>query len=372
MIIKRDTKGTLEGFEALIKTVASTQDINGLLILSCDENQYTVDDINQLITSIDTPLFGGIFPTIVYGNQAMQKGNIIIGLSTVSEIHTIPGLSDHNIDYESLLDEKIPDLGAGKTMAVFVDGFAKRIGAFIESLYTVFGLDINYIGGGAGSLSMEQQPCLFTNKGLVEDSAVIALFEADSGVGVAHGWTSLSGPYNVTESEHNTIKTLDWRPAFEVYHEIVSSHIKSDFTPDNFFEVSKAYPFGITRMDDELIVRDPVQVNPDQSLVCVGEVPEGSFVSILNGDEISLIDAARKASQLGIASFPDEKTKGLIFIMDCISRVLFLEERFKLELEAANYKELPMIGACSIGEIANNGTEFLEFYNKTCVVAIVE
>ncbi len=371
-MIQYESTGSIERLKEVVRNVASSSNINGILVLSCDDNHYTGDQISDIVGAVDIHIFGGIFPSIVYERNVFNKGYIVIGLSNVLTVAAIDELSNDSVDFEVLLDEKIPDIGDGKTMLVFVDGFSKRINAFIESLFIVFGLDINYIGGGAGSLSMKQKPCIFTNGGLMEDGAIIALLDIDSGVGVSHGWNILKGPFRVTESNHNTIKTLDWRPAFEVYHEVVSLHAERIFSSENFFEVSKAYPFGITRMNDELIVRDPIHVNPDQSLTCVGEVPEGSFVTILNGDESSLIKAAEKSVHLSVKAFPEEKPMEMLFLVDCISRVLFLEEKFKRELEKVHYFSLPMAGVCTLGEIANSGDEFLEFYNKTNVVAVLE
>ena len=59
-----------------------------------------------------------------------------------------------------------------------------------------------------------------------------------------------------------------------------------------------------------------------------------------------------------------------VFFIDCISRVLFLKDRFPEEIHAVRHKGLPLFGACTIGEIANSGKDYLEFYNKTAVVAI--
>lgn len=372
MILAHETTGGIKALENLINQVTQNSTLNGILILSCDNNQITPELIDPILKKSALPIIGGIFPSIIFENHVLEKGSIVIGLHQLMEVHIIDRLSDDQVEYEDLLDEKIPDLGDGKTMLVFVDGFAKRISSFVESLFTIFGLDINYIGGGAGSLSMQMKPCLFTNHGLVQDSAVIGLLQSSSGIGVSHGWTILNGPYRVTESEYNTIKTLDWQPAFDVYHQVVSDHVKKEFTAENFFEISKAYPFGISRMNNEQIVRDPVAVNDDKSLVCVGEVPEGSFVSILNGDSDSLIQAAGTAVKLGVESFPEDQEKGALFLIDCISRVLFLEDQFKQELEASRYNQLPLFGACTLGEIANSGNEFLEFYNKTNVIAVFE
>ena len=56
--------------------------------------------------------------------------------------------------------------------------------------------------------------------------------------------------------------------------------------------------------------------------------------------------------------------------MDCISRVLFLGERIVDELEtAAGDREL--YGALTLGEIADDGRNYLEFYNKTSVLGLL-
>jgi hypothetical protein len=69
-------------------------------------------------------------------------------------------------------------------MFVFVDGFTEEIGVFIEDVFNVFGLEKNYIGGGVGSLSaLKSTPSLFTNKGLLQNKAILVAFEMNSGLG---------------------------------------------------------------------------------------------------------------------------------------------------------------------------------------------
>jgi hypothetical protein len=62
---------------------------------------------------------------------------------------------------------------------------------------------------------------------------------------------------------------------------------------------------------------------------------------------------------------------GVALTIDCISRGLLLGEGLKAELEALTVPGLPQVGALTIGEIANNGFEFLEFHNKTTVLALL-
>ena len=287
-----------------------------------------------------------------------------------AQVHLIPNLSDPDAAYDLSL-EAIDLPSDIRTMLVLVDGLSTRISDLINEMFTIYGLDFNYIGGGAGSLSFQQKPCLFTNEGLIQDSAVLAMLTSDSGVGVGHGWTDVAGPFHVTQSRRNVIQTLDWKPAFEVYKEVVESHGGGHFTDDNFFDLAKSYPFGIIKLGSEKIVRDPMQKGPDGSLVCVGEVPERSFVHILTGDVESLVGAAGTALKLGTDSLHNDSETRTLILMDCISRVMFLGEQFSRELEAVCPDQSQLIGALTLGEIANSGQDYLEFYNKTSVVGVL-
>jgi hypothetical protein len=60
---------------------------------------------------------------------------------------------------------------------------------------------------------------------------------------------------------------------------------------------------------------------------------------------------------------------GLLF--DCISRTLFLQERFEEELgniQSCLPQGTPLIGAMSLGEIADADNSCLELFNKTIVL----
>ncbi len=255
-------------------------------------------------------------------------------------------------------------------MLVFVDGFATRMYPFINGLFDAFGLEVNYIGGGAGSLvaGRERQPCLFTASGVISDGAVMALVETVSGVGAAHGWQALGEPMQVTGADGHALNSINFRNAFDTYVTSVAQHVHAKMDKDNFGEVSRRFPFGIARMNGEMIVRDVLKVTSDGSLVCAGEVPLDCYISIMTGNWDTLIAAAGKAAAAAAAAlFGTAPTAYLL--MDCISRRHFLGGRFDLELAQMSPERVPSAGACTIGEIANSGTEFLEFYNKTAVVA---
>ncbi len=372
MNINIDRDGTLEGLHDAIERVLEEEGVKSIIIFSCDGNDLDPEGVDSLLKGLPVSVCGGIFPAVVFEKEKLTSGSVVVGLTCETVVKTIPNISDEDADHAELIDEKFPEIEHVSTMLVFVDGFAKRIESFIGDLFTVFGLQPNYIGGGAGSLSMQQKPCLFTNQGMVMDAAVLTLLDMKSGIGVSHEWRSVDGPFRVTESHRNVVTSIDWPPAFEVYRAVVDRHGGIPIDEENFSDVAKAYPFGMARLEGERVVRDPIHVNPDKSMVFVGEVSEGTHIDILNGDAGSLIDAAGRAARLAQEALPEGSRGEFGFFIDCISRVLFLEERFEEELEAVFMEGTPMVGACSIGEIANSGKDFLEFYNKTAVVAILE
>lgn len=370
MITKLDRSGTAVALRALLAEVVGAAEVRSILILACDGNGYVPEEVDAILAEVSVPVFGGLFPQVLYGGETLERGVVVAGLSSAAHVQVIRDLSDVEADYgEQIVDV---DIAQGeRTMVVFVDGLARRISSLIESLFDVYGLQFNYIGGGAGSLSFQQKPCLFTNEGLLQDCAVLAMVEMASGVGVCHGWVDVAGPYQVTESDRNVIQSLDWMPAFEVYRGAVREHSGREVTVENFFEVAKSYPFGITKLGAEKVVRDPLMVQGDEGLVCVGEVPQGSYVHILTGDVCSLVAAAGRALVLGEQSFSRGSALRTTLFIDCISRALFLGGEFGRELEAVQREGAQLIGALTLGEIANSRTDYLEFYNKTSVVGVL-
>ncbi len=372
LTIQVDPAGTVEGFQSILKQTISQKDVAGILILACDANDFIPETVDTILKDIPVPIFGGVFPELIHGRKKLTRGTIVAGLSTHPNVQIVSHLSDPSIDYDKIISRKFPESSKNQTMFVLVDGFSQRISALIDSLFNFFGLEVNYIGGGTGSLSFKQKPCLFTNDGLVQDSAILAMVDKASGIGVSHGWYSVCGPFKVTEVDRNVILTLDWQPAFSIYRRVIEKVARRKFTDTNFFELAKCYPFGIKRLGGEMIVRDPIMVKENGSLVCVGEVPTDSYVDILTGDVSSLVNAARKALTLSLQAYHGSATQKVIFFIDCISRVLFLDKEFEKEIQAVYQEDIPLIGALTLGEIANSGKDYLEFYNKTAVVGCME
>lgn len=358
----------LDDFAALLDQ-ADRQHHGALMVLGCDQNHWPKEDLDALLTRTNTPVLGGIFPAIAINDQRHENGAIILGLEERPDVARIAGMSDPRADYEAELLGQLDrwqGLEMESTLVVLVDGLASRISALVEDLFFVFGLANNFVGGGAGSLSFEQKPCIISSGRIEADVALVVKLPRSSTIGVTHGWSGISDTLEVTEADRNVIKTLNWQPAFESYKAIVDTHSPTPITRDDFFEVAKSYPLGLQKLDGEMVVRDPLMVQNDNELVCVGEVPQGAFVRVLNGNAASLLEAAREARRIVGADQPDSDRQLLLF--DCISRALFLGPGIEQELKALTEGD-PSVGAFTLGEIANSGRDYLEFLNKTTVLA---
>ncbi len=355
--------------QALFDLAAQALDkgAKALLILAADANNCQPGDFDPWLSACPVPVFGGVFPQIIHGGSNHEKGYILAALSQPVTIHNVVGLSDPEADYFDVIDPLFADKPEPASVMVLVDGLASRIGALLDAVYDVLGSEPSFFGGGAGSLSFVQKPCLFSNQGMLVDHAQLIVMPGRFALGVDHGWEKFAGPFVVTAGERNVLESLDFKPAFEVYRKHVEADSGRRFDADNFFDIAKSYPFGMEKPDGSIVVRDPITCD-ENNMVCVGEVPKNSIVYLLKGRPENLIAAAGR----GASNLP--AGKGAALLTDCISRVLYLEGRFVEELAAVQSElgERSLFGMLSLGEVANGGDYCLEFYNKTLVIAAAE
>ena len=305
--------------------------------------------------------FGGIYPTIFSDKQNYEEGFLIITLAPLEHILSLSALDDSTFDTTFSLENI-------HSAILLTDGLMGQTDAFLRKVYSKFGNEMNIVGGGAGFMTLEQQPCLFTNDGIFQNGGILAFFKNQSKIGVKHGWEVFDGPFIATSTEKNVIKELNWRPAFEVYQEAIESNSEHRIHTGNFFDIAKIFPFGIYKEGTEFIVRDPFILNDDGSITCISEVPENSTLQILTGDPDTLINAAKEVAEMTVSSDSDDSC---LLVFDCITRVMYLGQRFEDELVAMKnvFKndKFKIRGVATLGEIASSGMGFVEFYNKTIV-----
>lgn len=345
------------------------------LILLGERSTVSIPEMIDGLNCRGISFFGGIFPGVIHGDTYCDDGALIIGMpalhtpTVVRDINSTTGLFPKVSTVFENTDNKY-------TVLVLVDGLAAGISPFIQNLFDRYGNFVNYLGGGAGSLSLQQAPCLFSNDGFFQNAAIVTFVRLKSALGVQHGWKKLTGPLVATRTNGNVISELNWESPFSIYRTIVEADSGRSLTAENFFSISKGYPFGIMKEESEDIVRDPIAVHHGKEIICVGDVPENAVLNILKGKKPQLIEAAGRAAEQCLEQCGDgEHFQCLVF--DCISRFLYLEAEFTGELLAiqdrihARLPKVDVMGVLSIGEISSYGEGYLELFNKTAVVGIL-
>jgi len=357
----------IEEFGEAIQKLDATS--NSIIILACDENGFSKETLDPILTACNVPIIGGIFPAIVHKNKQYNQGTILLGLENAFDVTILENISKQR-DYDDVIEKKVGTLAEGiNTMFLFFDGISNNIDNIIQALFNNYGLTINYVGGSAAGKDFQKKPILFSNQGLLEDAALIATTFAQSTIGVKHGWEPINDTlHQITKSSGNIIYEIDYMPAFTVYKEAVESYTKQHIDKEAFFETARSYPLGINRLTGDRIVRIAMGTD-DDSLICTGDVNENAYIQILHADDVQLISAAKEASHL---SHNAQYQKSFKLYIGCLARLLVLGENFYKELDSIYEEGELLIGALSIGEIANNKDHYLELYNSTAVIAKIE
>lgn len=366
-----DTEGTDEqlgvGLEFLVALGA-----NSILVLACSNNVHSADRLKVLLGACPVPVFGGIFPGIFFDGKCMDRGSLLIGFPFAVQVDVYDDLSRAKLFIEnpSWQDGEIVDFAAD--LMVFVDAMAKTTEAFINTLYETIGGGSHVIGGGAGSMDFIRRPCLFTRAGLLQDAALVVKLSIPMRCAVDHGWEVLDGPYLVTEAKGTKVKTIDYLPAFQVYRDSIERITGNQFNKNNFFEISKNFPLGIVGINEDIMVRDPIQRIKNE-LVCVGCVPANTMIYILQGRRKFIVEAAFLAGEQSGLKLQQlsHKPLGVALVFDCISRSLYLGEDFSDELLALSSgvgEGKTILGVLSIGEITNIARGTINLLNKSIVV----
>lgn len=366
-----DAEGTDEQLGKALESLVNFG-ANSILILACSDNEHSADQLKSLLGACPVPVFGGIFPGIFFNGKCAARGLLLVGFPFVVEIDIYDDLSRANLCIENPSWQDGGGIDFAADLMVFVDATAKTSEAFINTLYETIGGGCHVIGGGAGSIDFIQRPCLFTRAGLLQDAALVVKLPIPMRCAVDHGWEVLDGPYLVTEAKGTNVKTIDYLPAFQVYRDSIERVTGNQFNKNNFFEIAKNFPLGIVGINEDIMVRDPIQ-RVKNDMVCVGCVPVNTMIYILQGRRKFIVEAAFLAGEQSGLKLQQlsHKPLGMALAFDCISRSLYLGEDFSDELLALGSgvgEGKIIIGVLSIGEIANTARGTINLLNKSIVV----
>ena len=217
----------------------------------------------------------------------------------------------------------------------------------------------------AGSETFQPMPCVFDTHKLVSEGALGVFFPQPLVSAVHHAYAESSSPLRATSATGNRILMIDNRPAFAVYQSLIQEAFGVHLTAENFYDYAVHFPFGLVTAVD-ILVRIPVAIGPDQSLVCVGEVPPNSMLRLLRAPQLSDSACVR---DLAFTLRPSDNATALLAFY-CAGRRMHFAEDATLELQGL--RQIPgctdLFGALSLGEIDTlEGIDFPRFHNAAVV-----
>lgn len=369
-----DRSGSLEGFSRII---AELQDgslpnpVEGILILSCEANGFAdgaaQTKLGDILRNISVPVFGGVFPAILVGGESLNRGTVVASFTRQPRVQIIACPADGDAGF-NLDDTLVTD--DTQTLMILVDWLLPNITDLLDAVFDIYGSELKYLGGGAGSVAtMKPMPCLFTNDGLIQHSALLVAFDNPSHIGASHGLDAVSGPHVITHAQGGTVHTLDLKPIYPFFQKIANDRLDAK-QDDDFPLVSKHFSLGLSRLGEEMVIREPATVVADQAMTFGTRMIEGELLYVMKAEPEAILNALQQTSDcLNLNPVPN----GLTLVFDCISRQWFFGERYGELLEILDTADRPLIGAQTIGgEIACNGDGYLEYLNRTCVVGYIE
>jgi hypothetical protein len=323
------------------------------------------------------PLVGAIFPTLVKEGHFLTSGVWLLCFSRMphyalyDNLPTVAAEAELKVaqiagDIRAHIDH-IPDM----TLFMLFDSMVPNVGSLLDALYLHLANRVHYAGANAGSETFQPMPCLFDGERTVQNGLLLLLLSAHKGAILEHGYHTNQHTSYATSTSGNRISQIDWRPAFEVYQELVREHYGEEVTAENFYQYGVHFPFGIVRANHHVLVRIPVMLAEDGSLFCVGEVPANSVLTLLKAPTVRTDETLHNLTE-GLKSLNGDIAGTELLLFYCAGRRLHLGiPNATTELEA--FSELThagqIAGSLSLGEIGGSTLHGYPLFHNATLVA---
>ncbi len=243
------------------------------------------------------------------------------------------------------------------SMLVFFDGLTASGSEVLAGLKNRLDRRVSVAGASAGDDFYFQKTFQYYNDEVLTDGLVGVQFsrEIRLGVGVRHGWLPVGRPRKVTRSLGRVVYQLDHRPAVSIYEDFLGLK-RQELLGDPLASITLPYPLGLEPEGNaEYLLRDAIRVGRAGSLLCTGDVPQGSDVRLMIGGYESALEAAQQAAcdakdRLGRVKL----CGGLVFSSGARQKMLGSEFQGEIDVirDALGGSGVRLGGFYSYGEVA--------------------
>jgi hypothetical protein len=328
----------------------------GVLALVAEADREKVASLQAVCREMAIPLAGAVFPALVVEDGFAERGACLLRLEDAPPAVLLTDFSGDADDAAERIAAAVkPDLNGEAALLLIFDAMVPNVATILDALYLRLADRVHYLGVNAGSETFRPMPCLFDGARVGQNGVLALRLPHHPGATLEHGYRAPEQMIAATSTEGNRIRTIDWRPAFDVYREVVLAQYGVDINRDNFYQLAVHFPFGIVRANDEILVRIPVALAEDDSLFCVGEVPPNAMLTLL---QAPAVDSGRTVAALAkeIEELHGPMAGRDLLTFYCAGRRLHIGARAADELGElrALTGAACQAGALSLGEIGSS------------------
>lgn len=364
--------------ESVVDSWQAAYPAMGVFALLPEAEQSGVAKLQAVCQRRKVGMVGAIFPALVESGEFRTQGCWLLRFDSMPFValhenlsHDAAGVAQAAQQIGSQVRAQIHD-DSQATLFLLFDALVPNISTLLDELYLQLANRVHYVGANAGSETFQPMPCLFDNERTIQNGVLLMLMQPHSGAILAHGYGAPPEMITATSTDGNRIRQIEWRPAFEVYQELVRAQSGVEVTRENFYQHAVHFPFGIIRANHEILVRIPVALEEDGSLFCVGEVPANAVLTLLEAPKIDSTHTLLTLVQ-GLTELNGDLAGSGLLLFYCAGR------RLHLGLDAASgelrqFTQLTqatsIAGALSLGEIGSSlQWGYPLFHNATLVAS---
>jgi len=343
-----------------------------LIILFGSADRALIDEpLSDVLKCYEgVPLLGSSTSGEIYEDSIVSNGlvmSVIEFNTTVVKTHNIKiDTSEESFRYGN---ELAYALNEDNLKAIFVlsDGLNINGSQLTDGLSSSLGEDIVVTGGLAGDDDRFNETwTIVENRAVSGYVTAFGLYgdDIEVGYGSKGGWDKLGIQRLVTKSTNNVLYELDSQPALALYKKYLGEKEKELPASGLLFPLE----LKMTQDSEDSKVRTILGINEEeQSITFAGDIPKGSYVTLMKSNPDRLIDGAYDAAQkILLNNYNNEEI--LSIAISCVGRRLVLKQRVEEELEAT-LEVLPkitkQIGFYSYGEISPLLSGKCDLHNQT-------
>lgn len=351
------------------------QGVSGVVALLPEAEKGRVADLQAACRSAGMQLVGAVFPALIKDERFISDGAWLLGFQQMPP-HFLSSCAEVDSEASALriiegIRPFLPDVAQPNhrpTLFLCFDAMLPNIATILDGVYLQLANRVGYAGVNAGSETFQPMPCLFDGTAMMGDGVLVLLLPEALQPLLAHGFAAPERAMSATSTDGNRIVMIDWRPAFEVYQELIREQFGIALSRENFYEYAVHFPFGLLRANGEVVVRIPVALADDDSLFCVGEIPENAMLALLEAP----------ASGAGLTPLAEQLKARLgghgaqLLTFYCAGRRMHLGAAAERELSTLQGVTAVsgMGGALSLGEIGSTVRKGYPMFHNATVVSM--